>query len=131
MFHLGTDGDDESEESDIDISAEKLRKKSSRQSSQQGFLSHQSVVNTAPIQRSVLNEEELKQSLTQLLNSSGTATSEDMDDISRANSSSASGSKMVSVEPDEAWVEVNNYFVCYISVPRLVSMPRKLKITLF
>ena len=72
------------------------------------------MVKTAPIRRSVLNGEELKQSLTQLLNSSGNATSEDMDDISRANSSTASGSKMISVEPDEAWVEVNNYLACYI-----------------
>ena len=123
MFNLGTDGDDESEESDIEISAQKLRKPSSKQSSQQVLLSQKSMVKTAPIQQSVLNGEELKQSLTQLLNSSGTATSEDMDDSSRANSSSASGSKMMSMEHDEAWVEVNNDLACYNSVPLSASMP--------
>ena len=118
---LGTDGDDELEKSDQDIKiGKKVRKNSSKQTSnrqnssqQQNKMKRMAAVpattggnNTASVQQqsSAFDGEELKQSLTQLLNNSqAVASGEDMDGISIASSSST---KMLSTAPDEAWVEV-------------------------
>lgn len=106
-FTLGTDGDDESEESDVEHNGKKNCKKSSKHSAQRKHISHQQhqTMKTAAIQKSTSNGEELKQSLTQLLNTGSTVT-EDIDGISRL-TSSTSATKMMSMAQDEAWVEVS------------------------
>ena len=80
-FTLGTDGDDESEESDSECNKKMPNKKSSKQSK--------------TVVKSSSNGDELKQSLTQLLNPRRSAPKE------------TSASKSISKPQDEAWVEVS------------------------
>ena len=77
LYNLGTDGDDESEESENEYTSKLTNKKSTDQ-------------------KSSSNGEELKQSLTKLLNTGHSLPDEQ-------------SSKSISVSHDEAWVEVCNY----------------------